>query len=95
VPARQRGLAAAIPAAAAVPRAVLLGQQGHDSTELVLRVGTLQTLLAVDGRRTVQELSDHAASVDVLVDLAILMDLSLISFDTPNGRPVQPVGSST
>jgi hypothetical protein len=58
-------------------------------------VGTLQTLLAVDGHRTVQELSDHAASVDVLVDLAILMDLSLISFDVPNGRPVQPVGSST
>jgi DHA1 family tetracycline resistance protein-like MFS transporter len=95
VPARQRGLAAAIPAAEAVPHTVLLEHYGRDTTELVLRVGTLQTLLAVDGRRTVQELSDRAASIDVLVDLAILMDLSLITFDTPNGHSVQPVGAMT
>jgi hypothetical protein len=92
VPARQRGLAAAIPMPGAVPHIAELAEQNHDPTELVLRVGTLHTLLAVDGRRTVQELSDHSVSAEVLVDLAILMDLSLINFDAPPARSAQLVG---
>ncbi len=94
VPVRQRWLAAAIPTPMSVPRVVKLAEQNGDATELVLRVGTLRTLLAVDGHRTVQELRDHVASAEVLVDLAILLDLSLINFDSPTNGSVQLVGSS-
>jgi hypothetical protein len=94
VPVRQRGLAATIPTPLAVPRIVKLAEQSRDPTELVLRIGTLRTLLAVDGQRSVQELSDHVTSADVLVDLAILMDLSLINFDLSASRSGQLVGSS-
>jgi DHA1 family tetracycline resistance protein-like MFS transporter len=91
VPARQRELAAAIPTPAAVPRIVPpTTEDRHDPTELVLRLGTLQTLLAVDGARTVEELGDHS-SAEVLFDLAVLMDLGLISFDVQPSRSVQLV----
>jgi len=86
LPDRQRGLAAGISTPLAVPRVVMpVKAQRGDPTEVVLRVGTLQTLLSVDGRRSIQELSDRAVSAEVLVDLAILMDLSLISLDSTAG----------
>jgi MFS transporter, DHA1 family, tetracycline resistance protein len=86
LPDRQRGLAAGISTPLAVPRVVMpVKAQRGDPTEVVLRVGTLQTLLSVDGRRSIQELSDRAVSAEVLVDLAILMDLSLISLDSTTG----------
>jgi hypothetical protein len=72
---------------------VKLTEQSGDPTELVLRVGTLRTLLAIDGHRTVQELRDHVAGAEVLADLAILLDLSLINFDSPTNGSVQLVGS--
>ena len=85
VPARQRELATTIPTPAAVPRIVPpTVEDRHDPTELVLRLGTLQTLLAVDGVRTVEELGDHS-SAEVLFDLAVLMDLGLVSFDVQGG----------
>ena len=91
VPARQRELAAAIPTPAAVPRLVPpTAEDRHDPTELVLRLGTLQTLLSVDGERTVEELSDNS-SAEVLFDLAVLLDLGLINFDVRPSRSVQLV----
>jgi MFS transporter, DHA1 family, tetracycline resistance protein len=88
----QRELAGAILAAGAVPRVVLgAADERHDPTELVLRMGTLHTLLAVDGERTVEELS-HESSAQVLLDLAVLVDLGLIDFDVRPSRSVQLVG---
>jgi hypothetical protein len=54
-------------------------------------MGTLHTLLAVDGERTVEELSQES-SAQVLLDLAVLVDLGLIDFDVRPSRSVQLVG---
>jgi hypothetical protein len=94
IPSPQQRLAAALPPPAAVPRVVRPAEAatGHDPTEVVLRLGTLHTLLEVDGERTIQELSDRRASTRVLLDLAVLQDLGLIQFDVRSAHAVQPVG---
>lgn len=63
--------------------------------EIVLDRSTLQTLLAVDGRRTVEEIArDHPAQT--VKELATLMELGLIRVDVPGasqpppGEPLAP-----
>jgi hypothetical protein len=83
IPAHHRRLAASIPSPSAVPQFVSLPEDEakQDPTEFVLPVGTLRTLLAIDGERTIQELSQDCARPRVLLDLALLKELGLIRFE--------------
>jgi hypothetical protein len=86
------GLAGRIPGPATVPHLSDLSVVGADGTEMKLRVSTLRTLLAVDGQRTIQEIGQYVGTAKVLSDLAILMNLGLVSFETQPNRSVQLVG---
>jgi hypothetical protein len=90
--ARERGFAPAIGSPASIPRVAQLGGGVRDHSELKLRLGTLRTLLAVNGERTVRELVEDGGGARVLLDLAILTDLGLVNFETQPGRSAQLVG---
>src|SRR5206468_2971174 len=91
LPERYRSMAEAIPSPAAVPHIVPMGGPSYDSTQVALRLGTLYTLLAINGERSVQDLSQHSASAHVLGDLAILLDFGLIDFNGHASLAGQPV----
>jgi hypothetical protein len=91
------GAAAAIPSPAAVPyvlrpRPAGNGDAEGDAHELVLRMSAVHTLLAVNGERTVRELTDEHATAQVLLDLSVLCDLGLIEFQMPPAHEQQSVG---
>lgn len=90
---RQRGLAAAIPAPGVVPHVVRPAEldANGDAHELVIRLSTLRTLLTIDGERTIDELSDRRPSAELLLDLAALMDLGLVQFESRPARAAQLV----
>ncbi|HEV7663444.1 MAG TPA: DUF4388 domain-containing protein [Chloroflexota bacterium] len=68
----------------AIPNVV---QQGSDAAEepLPLDRGTLQTLLAVDGQRTVREVVAQRATLEALWQLATLAELGLIALSRSTG----------
>ncbi|MBV9602778.1 MAG: DUF4388 domain-containing protein [Chloroflexi bacterium] len=69
-----------LPRADAVPSQV--ASEGVGDDPLPLDRGTLQTLLAVDGQRSVREIVAMRRSVETLWHLASLGEVGLITFDT-------------
>jgi len=77
--------------------AVLDQDESSSGEETVpLDRGTLQTLLAVDGRRTVEEIVAQRGSLDVLWQLANLVEVGLlrINADAPIADPAEPAASA-
>jgi hypothetical protein len=70
-----------LPSLDAVP--IVLGQDNSSSGDepLALDRATLQTLLAVDGRRTVQDIVTQCGSPEVLWHLATLVKVGLLRID--------------
>ena len=85
-----------LPSFDAVP--AVLDQDESSSVEetVPLDRGTLQTLLAVDGRRTVEEIVAQRGSLDVLWQLANLVEVGLlrINADAPMADPAELAASA-
>ena len=73
-----------LPALDAVP--LLVSQENQDTGDepLPLDRNTLQTLLAVDGRRTVREIIAQRGSLDALWQMSSLATVGLVRLESPN-----------
>jgi hypothetical protein len=85
-PARRADLTVAL-LPLAVPRIVDLNGLSATADEVVLDRGMLQTLLAINGQRTVEELSHRRGLARTLGDLATLLDLGLIQLEAASAVP--------
>lgn len=79
--------ASAVPSLRAVPRLLGTGSGGHERLELDR--SALQTLLAVDGQRTVAEIVGERPLVPTLRELGELVKLGLIRIELPGGAPAE------
>ena len=81
-----------LPSVDSVPELVAQDESGAGEDPLPLDRGTLQTLLAVDGQRTVREIVAHRGSFDALWQLGNLAEVGLVRLGSiGSGRPAAPV----
>jgi len=78
-----------LPSADVVPELVVQTETSVADDPLPLDRARLQTLLAVNGQRTVREIVAQRGSVDVLWQLAGLADVGLVRFTSPTSRTVR------
>jgi len=85
-----------LPSVDSVPELIAQGESGAGEDPLPLDRGTLQTLLAVDGQRTVREIVAHRGSLDALWQLGNLAAVGLVRLETTRvvERPTEPDASA-
>lgn len=81
----RKALALAVPSLAGVPR---VAKAPGTTGEVVLDGGAIETLLAVNGERTIAELARTHGLVQTARELAKLLDNGLISVDAQEPEPV-------
>jgi hypothetical protein len=91
LPSQRRQLTASL-APEAVPHRASFSDPGDHPREFVLHLGAVHTMLAVDGKRSVQDLAQSKPSALVLSDLVALMEVGLIDFSSAKSALPQPVG---
>ncbi|HET6317937.1 MAG TPA: hypothetical protein VFG86_15895, partial [Chloroflexota bacterium] len=79
-----------LPSLEAVPYVVPQAEDGSDQDTVPLDRGTLQTLLCVDGGRTVREIIAARGSFEALWQLADLSAAGLVRLSTPAATPAAP-----
>src|SRR5207244_4245184 len=84
-------LTRAIPSLAAIPRVLLRRQSTDRQRQVALDHATIQTLLAVDGRRSVEDLAVGIGLVQTLRDIAVLTEAGLVAVDGQASQPEQVV----
>jgi hypothetical protein len=84
-----------LPALDAVPMLASQEDQSPDDEPLPLDRTTLQTLLAIDGRRTVREIIAQRGSLDVLWELGNLVAVNLVRLESSSGQAPRALATRT
>jgi len=83
----RKALAPAVPSLAAVPR---VAKAPGTTGEVVLDGAAIETLLAVNGERTIAEIAQAHGIVHTARELARLVENSLVSVDAPDSEAAPP-----